>query len=132
MGPTLAPTPGLFRVVGDGQYTVAFADRGIEFSVDRLRRERHELHCELSVACGMVGARTVDGVLSVGTFNLSSPAAAQARAKLLAERARANGLDWSGMLVAASPSVGCSKACSPRADAHDRHNITASSTTLEA
>jgi hypothetical protein len=93
-----AVTEGVFRIVADGQYTIAFPDRGIEFTADRLRRERHELHCELSVACGIVGARAIDGVLSVGTFNLSSPSAAQQRAKLLAERARASGIDWAGML----------------------------------
>jgi hypothetical protein len=89
---------GVFRIVSDGQYMIAFPDHGIEFTADRLRRESHELHCELSVACGIVGAKAIDGVLSVGTFNLSSPSAAQQRAKLLAERARANGLDWAGML----------------------------------
>lgn len=89
---------GLFRVLAEGHYQIAFADRGIEFTVDRLRRERHELIGELSVACGIVGARAIDGVLSVGTFNLSSPTAAQQRAKLLAERARAAGIDWAGMI----------------------------------
>ena len=89
---------GRFQVVADGHYQLAFPDRGIEFTVDRLRRERHELFCELSVACGIIGARAIDGVLSVGTFNLSSPSAAQQRAKLLAERARAGKIDWSSML----------------------------------
>jgi hypothetical protein len=89
---------GLFRILSDGQYHIAFPDQGIEFTADRLRRERHELHCELSVSCGIVGARAIDGVLSVGTFNLSSPSAAQQRSKLLAERARASGLDWASML----------------------------------
>src|SRR5262245_1819729 len=86
---SLTDGSGLVNVVADGHYQLTFADRGIEFDVDRLRRERHELFCELSVACGIVGARAIDGVLSVGTFNLSSPSAAQQRAKLLAERARA-------------------------------------------
>src|SRR5262245_22784452 len=81
---------GIFRATAEGQYTIAFPDHGIEFTADRPRRERHEsrnhraaLHCELSVACGIVGARAIDGVLSIGTFNLSSPYAAQQRAKLL-------------------------------------------------
>jgi len=90
---------GLFRLAAEGHYTLAFPDHGIEFTADRLRRERHELHCELSVACGIVGARVIDGTLSVGSFNVSSPAAAQQRAKLLSERARTNGrIDWAGML----------------------------------
>ena len=95
---TVAPSPGLFRTVGPGHYVLTFADRGIEFTVDRLRRSKHELHCELAVACGIVGARVVDGVLSVGSFNLSSAVAAAQHAKLLASRARANGLDWAWML----------------------------------
>jgi hypothetical protein len=89
---------GLFRTIAEGHYQIAFPENGIEFTADRLRRERHELFCELSVACGIVGARAIDGVLSVGTFNLSSPSAAQQRAKLLAERARTSGIDWSALL----------------------------------
>ena len=91
-----AAAPGVFRVITDG-YHLAF-DHGIEFTVDRLRRERHELIGELSVACGVIGAKVIDGVLSVGTFNLSSPVAASHRAKLLAERARVKGIDWSSMI----------------------------------
>lgn len=93
-----APVTGLFRTNADGHYHIAFPACGVEFVVDRLRRERHELFCELAVSCGIVGARVIDGVLSVGTFNLSSPSAAQQRAKLFAERARTNGLDWASML----------------------------------
>ena len=89
---------GVFRAVGDGQYHVAFPKHGIEFDVAYLRRERHELLCELSVSCGILGARAIDGCLSIGTFNLSSPQARQTRAKLLAERARARGIDWSSLL----------------------------------
>lgn len=88
----------LFRALGDGQYHVAFPEYGIEFTVDYVRRERHDLLCELSVACGILGARAIDGCLSIGTFNLSSPQARQMRAKLLAERARASGIDWSSLL----------------------------------
>jgi hypothetical protein len=89
---------GIFRAIGEGQYQVAFPEQGIEFRVDYLRRERHELFCELSVACGILGARVIDGCLTIGTFNLSSPQARQTRARLLAERARARGIDWSNLL----------------------------------
>jgi hypothetical protein len=98
VGASVSDGAGLFRVLAEGCYQLSFPDHGVEFTVDRLRRERHELFCELSVACGILGARAIDGVLSVGTFNLSSPAAAQQRARLLAERARTRGLDWSGLL----------------------------------
>ena len=89
---------GAFRVLAEGHYHLTFPETGVEFTLDRLRRERYELFGELSVACGIVGSRAIDGVLSVGTLNLSSPTAAQQRAKLLAERARAQGVDWAGML----------------------------------
>lgn len=88
----------IFRASADGCYTLVFPDTGIEFTVDRLRRERYELFGELSVACGIIGARLIDGVLSVGTFNLSSPAAASQRAKHLAERARTTGIPWSDLI----------------------------------
>lgn len=91
-------TPGVFRELGEGVYSLAFADYGVEFTADRLRRERHELYCELSVACGILGSRAIDGVLSVGSFNLSSPSAGHQRAKLLAERARAAGVPWLSMV----------------------------------
>ena len=42
----------IFRTLGEGQYALAEPDHGIEFTVDRLRRERGELIGELSVACG--------------------------------------------------------------------------------
>lgn len=91
-------TEGVFRVIADGQYHLAFPETGIEFNVDYLRRERNELICELAVSCGIVGAKVIDGCLSIGTFNVSSPQARSARAKLLAERARARGIDWHSML----------------------------------
>ncbi len=91
-------SPGLLRVLGEGHYRVVFPETGIEFTVDRLRRERHELVGELSVACGIAGARVVDGVLSVGTLNLSNPGAAHQRARLLADRARTSGIPWGDML----------------------------------
>jgi hypothetical protein len=85
-----------FRKVDEGRYVFTDADNGIEFHVDRLRRERGgELIGELSVACGILGAKVIDGVLSAGSFNYSSVPARAQRAKLLGERARTNGkLDW--------------------------------------
>jgi hypothetical protein len=84
------------RRLDEGRYVFTDADHGIEFHVDRLRRERGgELIGELSVACGMVGAKAIDGILSAGSFNYSSVPARAQRAKLLGERARTNGkIDW--------------------------------------
>jgi hypothetical protein len=87
---------GLFSADADGCYRLVFPANGVEFHVDRLRRDKHELVCELSVAGDF--ARAIDGMLSVGTFNLSSTSAASQRAKLLAERASKSGFDWSSML----------------------------------
>src|SRR5436190_1034283 len=85
----------IFRTLGEGQYALAEPDHGIEFTVDRPRRERGELIDELSVACGILGARVIDGTLSVGSFNFSSVQARSQRAKLLQERARTGAkLDW--------------------------------------
>jgi hypothetical protein len=71
---------------------------GIRYDVDRLRRERHELFGELAVYCDLAGAKTIDGTLSVGTFNLSSPAARSGRAKELAARSQATEIDWGHQL----------------------------------
>jgi hypothetical protein len=89
-----------FQVLDDGdRYRLVDADAGIEFSVDRLRLERGELFCELSVSCGLVGAQVVDdGVLSVGTFNLSSSRARADHARRLAALSRAPKYAWDGTL----------------------------------
>jgi hypothetical protein len=89
---------GIFRRLDDAQYQLVFPEYGIEFRVDYLRRERQELHGELTVSCGLAAARTVDDVLSVGTFNISSPRARQERARACAERARTQAIDWLGLL----------------------------------
>lgn len=71
-----------------GGYRAAFPHVELEFVLTRLRWERDDLHAELRVGCGLAGARTVDGLLSVGTFNLSSQRARRDQAKYLSERAR--------------------------------------------
>ena len=89
----------IFKQVGERHYHLADPTYGIEFDARRLHYERHELVGELAVSCGIVGAVTVDGVLSIGSFNFSSPRARSERAKLLGERARTNGrIDWHALL----------------------------------
>ena len=85
-----------FSKLDDGRYAITDAELGIEFHVDRLRRERGgDLVGELTVACGILGAKVFDGNLSSGGFNFSSVQARSQRAKLLAERARTGGkVDW--------------------------------------
>ncbi len=79
---------------------------GIGFSVNRLRRERHELIGELTVRCDLPGAQQVNGTLSVGDLNFSSVQARSTRAKLLASRAHTNkDVDWLGLLEEFSQGV---------------------------
>jgi hypothetical protein len=90
----------IFRALGNGHYRLADAQHGIELDVDRLRRDRSgELVGELAVACSLLGSKAIDGVMSVGTFNLSSIRSRQERARALAERARTGGkVDFLGLL----------------------------------
>lgn len=92
------PIPATFRAA-DGLYSLDVADLGIRLTIDRLRRERHQLVGELSVGCDLAGARTVEGVLSVADFNVSSATARTDRAKLLAQRAQTPPeFDWPSIL----------------------------------
>jgi hypothetical protein len=89
---------GRFRPIDGGGYCVTFIDCEMEFAAERLRWDRDELFGQLAVSCGLVGARTVDGSVSVGTFNFSSTRTRRERAKEIAERVRASKLDFVGML----------------------------------
>ena len=97
--PALAALKRIFTVFGEDRYRLEIPELAIAVEVDRLRRERHELIGELSVACGLPGAYTVDGdSLSIADFNLSSARARQDRATLLAKRGNAGNLDWAGLI----------------------------------
>lgn len=87
-----------FRRLDDGCYRMTLGRLGIVFTVDRLRRKWDELIGELTVRCDLAGARTHDGVLSVGDFNLSTQRAREERARYLGTRANAKDLDWAGLL----------------------------------
>jgi hypothetical protein len=81
------------------RYTFTLPGLDITFEADRLRRDRHELVAELTVRCGLPGAKVVNGCLSTGDFNFSSVRARQERAKFLAQRAQTNGqVDWFALL----------------------------------
>jgi hypothetical protein len=89
----------IVRRIDEDAYVLTDPTHGIEFHVDHLRRERHELVGELRVACGMLGTRAIEGVLSHAAFNFSSAQTRSQRARLLGERARTNGkVDWLGLL----------------------------------
>jgi len=80
-------------------YRFSMPGLDLTFEVDRLRRDRQDLLGELTVRCGLPGAKTINGCLSTGDFNFSSVRARQERAKFLAQRAGTNGkVDWLGLL----------------------------------
>lgn len=89
-----------FATVDEGRYQAHVPALEILFDVDRLHRERHELHGELTVTTGIAGARVVDGsILSRSAFNFSSTRARQDRAKFLLERARTGkDVDWTTLI----------------------------------
>jgi hypothetical protein len=87
-----------FSEIADGRYRLGVLDLGVYFDVERLRREHHELIGELSVGCDVAGAHTVDGMLSVADWNLSSARARTDRAKLLETRSNAPDIDWASLL----------------------------------
>ncbi len=91
--------PADFERLEEGRYRLTEPCFGIELEVDHLRRERGQLHGELTVWCSLPGARTTDGLLSSGSFNLSSQQVRGSQGKYLASRARTgNELDWTGLL----------------------------------
>ncbi len=89
-----------FEPRGDRGYRMTFSPAGIQFEVDRLRRERHQLDGELIVRVNgsFTRAKAVEGMLTVGDFNFSSVQARTTRAKLLALRSGEEGIDWHGLL----------------------------------
>ena len=77
---------------GDGRYVLTYTNPTIVFDVDRLRWERGELLCELTVRAQVPGLRTpIDDVLSIGTFTVSNPRARQERGKLLKDLSGSGG-----------------------------------------
>lgn len=90
--------PRTFEPVGFNAYRLSLPQSVITFDLSRLRRDRHELIGELVVKCGFAGAKTLNGILSAGDFNVSSVAARVTRAKLLASRAQTRDVDWEGYL----------------------------------
>lgn len=93
-----------FKTIVEGRYQWHIVPPGILFTLDRLRRERHELTGELSVQVDrdgeFAGARTTpSGSLVTADFNLSSARARKDRATMLADRAKTeNRVDWVGYL----------------------------------
>jgi hypothetical protein len=68
----------------------------LSFRLDWPRRDHGGLLGQLTVKTTHSGARTYNQILNIGTFNVSSPSARTARAKILADLARAPQIDWRG------------------------------------
>jgi hypothetical protein len=88
------PATNEFHVLRDGRYRLTLPSFGVTFEIDRLRRDRHELVGELCVRCELPGARTINGILSVADFNVSSARARTERARFLLQRSNATDIDW--------------------------------------
>jgi hypothetical protein len=88
------PDDRRFYPIGEGSYELTVPALGIRLTIDRLRRERHELIGELAVACTLAGGNT----LPIADLNLSSVQARVTRAKLLAQRSTAEEIDWFGLV----------------------------------
>jgi hypothetical protein len=91
----------IFRKRGDQRYSLELMPARISLEVDRLRRSSHELWGEVSVLVDpslIPSAKHIDGSLSIGDLNFSSPNARNARAKILAERSGVDQLDWIGFV----------------------------------
>jgi hypothetical protein len=89
-----------FEMLGEQRYSLKVDPLGIIFDIDRLRRERGELHGELQVRVNgaFPQAKTIDGVLSMADFNMSASRSRTERAKLLEQRSSATEVDWFGLL----------------------------------
>ena len=98
MGDGLFGLGRTFCQVNEDSYQLTVVDGGLSLTIDRLRREHHELIGELAVACDWSGTHAINGFLSIADFNLSSAQARTTRARLLAERSAAPDVDWLSLL----------------------------------
>ena len=81
---------------GEGRYILPVQESGVEFDVDRLRWEHHQLKGELTVRARLAG---VPAVLSSADFNLSSDRARTERARACKARAKTDDeVDWAGLV----------------------------------
>lgn len=91
-------SPPSFSRIGESRYRFEVPAVAVVLEADYLRRESNQLKGELLVRCGLPGARTFDGVLSIGDFNFSSTRTRSMQAKYLSSRAKASDIDFTGLL----------------------------------
>lgn len=90
----------IFREMGESAYEMQVLPAGITFSVERLRRDRHDLTGEVAVSVDPKNfplARHYQGMIAIGDLNFSSVQARSSRGKLLDERS-GRPFDWYGLL----------------------------------
>lgn len=87
-----------FHPLGGDGYELELTERQTILRLERLRRERGQLIGELTIASSLPGVPSVDGVVHVADFNLSSDRARAERARILAERTKGMGFDGSSHL----------------------------------
>jgi len=88
-----------WRVVSGVGYELKIPDISVELTVTRVRARFEEVTGLLTVRARFAGAKSInDGIISSADFNLSSLRARTERAKHLHERARADEIDWLGLL----------------------------------
>lgn len=87
-----------FLPMPDGRYLLKAAHLGMVFEADRLRWDRQELRCELTVRCELGGAAVHEGILTSGSFNMSYLGARRDQARYVAGRAKVSESDVSAVL----------------------------------
>lgn len=87
-----------FERISEGHYVLTVPELNTDLEVDHLRRERHELRAEITVHCGLAGARVIDGILFTASVNLSSLRDRQQLASTLASRTRTRPDDWAAVV----------------------------------
>jgi hypothetical protein len=83
-----------FRALGDTRFLFTLLEVGIEFEVDRLRRERFGLIGEATVRCNLAGARTIEGSLHTAELNLSNMRSRADYVRVLVARSHAPQIAW--------------------------------------
>lgn len=91
--PASIPQTYTFSEIESGHYQLTIMPLGIQFDIDRLRREHGELKGELCVRCDFA-KRSLEGVISIGDWNISTDVGRYHRAQALNRHAPATGVDW--------------------------------------
>ena len=91
-----------FRQVGDG-YLFKWPALGLAVSIDRLREDRDDLKCDLTITTGRPPFTPEQpGLLYDGNFNLRSPTTRSSLERRLQEKqsldGEIDGIDWSGIM----------------------------------